>query len=188
MMPFYCSYRNKNEPSAIYPSFGYSPPPGKKISKCDDAPAMTLVVQWWLFLPFDTRGRVIFLCRVTFHSAHFTNDRHWDHIPILLQYCGSCPRVHHDPYLPSISASLQTPGRAELATILTIPLLFQESSPLSFTLSSQRLLEVQKKKFDSERYHQSSHPCWDPVHTHKSRPLPPFPSRHITSSLERARL
>jgi hypothetical protein len=23
MMPFYCSYRNKNEPSAIYPSFGY---------------------------------------------------------------------------------------------------------------------------------------------------------------------
>jgi hypothetical protein len=121
-----------------------TPPPGKKISKCDDAPAMTLVVQWWLFLPFDTRGRVIFLCRVTFHSAHFTNDRHWDHIPILLQYCGSCPRVRHDPYLPSISASLQTPGRAELATILTIPLLFQGSSPLSFTLSSQRLLEVQK--------------------------------------------
>ena len=121
-----------------------TPPPGKKVSKCDDAPAMTLVVQWWLFLPFDTRGRVIFLCRVTFHSAHFTNDRHWDHIPILLQYCGSCPRVRHDPYLPSISASLQTPGRAELATILTIPLLFQGSSPLSFTLSSQRLLEVQK--------------------------------------------
>jgi hypothetical protein len=32
MMPFNCSYRNKNEPSAIYPSFGYSlspalPPP-----------------------------------------------------------------------------------------------------------------------------------------------------------------
>jgi hypothetical protein len=25
MMPFNCSYRNKNEPSAIYPSFGYSP-------------------------------------------------------------------------------------------------------------------------------------------------------------------
>jgi hypothetical protein len=25
MMSFYCSYRNKNEPSAIYPSFGYSP-------------------------------------------------------------------------------------------------------------------------------------------------------------------
>ena len=98
---------------------------------------MTLVVQWWLFLPFDTRGRVIFLCRVTFHSAHFTSDRHWDHIPILLQYCGSCPCVRHDPYLPSISASLQTPGRAELATILTIPLLFQGLSPLSFTLSSQ---------------------------------------------------
>jgi hypothetical protein len=26
MMPFNCSYRNKNEPSAIYPSLGYSPP------------------------------------------------------------------------------------------------------------------------------------------------------------------
>ena len=25
-----------------------TPPPGKKVSKCDDAPAMTLVVQWWL--------------------------------------------------------------------------------------------------------------------------------------------
>jgi hypothetical protein len=24
-MPFNCSYRNKNEPSAIYPSLGYSP-------------------------------------------------------------------------------------------------------------------------------------------------------------------
>ena len=47
MMPFNCSYRNKNEPTAIYPSLGYFPP-GKKISKCDDAPAMTLVVQWWL--------------------------------------------------------------------------------------------------------------------------------------------
>ena len=30
MMPFNCSYRNKNEPTAIYPSLGYSPP-GKKI-------------------------------------------------------------------------------------------------------------------------------------------------------------
>jgi hypothetical protein len=127
-------------------------------------------------------AELYFLCRVTFHSAHFTNDRHRDHIPILLQYCGSCPCVCHDPYLPSISASLQTPGRAELVTILTIPHLFQGSSPLSFTLFSQRLLEVQK--FDSERYHQSSHSRWDPVHTHKSRPWPPFPSRHITSSLE----
>jgi hypothetical protein len=25
MMPFNCSYRNKNEPSTIYPSLGYSP-------------------------------------------------------------------------------------------------------------------------------------------------------------------
>jgi hypothetical protein len=74
------------------------PPPERKISICDDAPAMTLVVQWWFFVPFGTR----------------------------------------------ISVSLQTPGRVELATILASPLLFQGSSPLSFTLFSQRLLEVQK--------------------------------------------
>ena len=91
-------------------------------------------------------AELYFLCRVTFHSAHFTNDRHWGHIPILLQYCGSCPCVRHGPYLPSISVSLQTPGRVELATILAIPLLFQGSSPLSFTLSSQRPLEVQKTR------------------------------------------
>jgi hypothetical protein len=54
-------------------------------------------------------------------------------------------------YLPSISASLQTPGRAELATILTIPLLFQGLSPLSFTLSSQSLLEVQKIRHCEQR-------------------------------------
>jgi hypothetical protein len=45
---------------------------------------MTLLVQWWLFLPLDTRGRVVFLCRVAFHSAHFTNDRHWDHVVVPL--------------------------------------------------------------------------------------------------------
>jgi hypothetical protein len=29
MMPFICSYRNKNEPTVIYPSLG-TPPPGKE--------------------------------------------------------------------------------------------------------------------------------------------------------------
>jgi hypothetical protein len=59
MMSFNCSYRNKNEPTAIYPSLGYSPRK-EKLSICDDAPTMTLVVQWWFFVPFGTRGRVIF--------------------------------------------------------------------------------------------------------------------------------
>ena len=57
--------------------------------------------------------------------------------------------------------------------------------PLCFTLFSQRLLEVQK--FDSERYHQSSHPHWDLARTYKSRPLPSFHPPRITSSLEFAR-
>ena len=52
--------------------------------------------------------------------------------------------------------------------------------PLCFTLFSQRLLEVQK--FDSECYHQSSHPHWDLVRTHKSRPLSPFHPHLVTSS------
>ena len=146
---------------------------------------MTLVVQWWLFLPFDTRGRVIFLCRVTFHSAHFTNDRHWDHIPILLQYCGSCPRVRHDPYLPSISASLQTPGRAELATILTPP-------SVSRIVSSQFYLILSASSGSSKNSNLSVTTSLLtpagilPRHTNQ-KALPAFHPRHITSSLELAR-
>ena len=30
MMPFICSFRNKNEPAAIYPLSGYSPPRNKE--------------------------------------------------------------------------------------------------------------------------------------------------------------
>jgi hypothetical protein len=30
MMSFICSFRNKNEPAAIYPSSGYSPPRNKE--------------------------------------------------------------------------------------------------------------------------------------------------------------
>ena len=60
MMPFICSYRNKNEPTAIYPSFGYSPTRKRKRGTCDDASTITLVVQWWFFVPFGTRGRVLY--------------------------------------------------------------------------------------------------------------------------------
>ena len=91
--------------------------------------------------------------------------------------------VRHGPYLPSISAALQTLGRVECATIHVItPPDSRIVTPLSFTLFSQRLLEVQK--FDSERYHQSSHPHWDLARTHKSRPLSPFHPHLLTSSLE----
>ena len=37
----------------------------------------------------------------------YTNDWHWCHIPVLLQYFRSCPYVRHDLYLPSTPASLQ---------------------------------------------------------------------------------
>ena len=119
-------------------------------------------------------AELYFLCRVTSHSAHFTNDRHWGHIPILLQYCGSCPRVRHDPYLPSISVSLQTPGRVELATILAIPLLSRIVSPRFYLILSAS--SGMFKKFDSERYHQSSYPRWHLAQTHKSKTLACFPS------------
>ena len=59
MMPFNCSYRNKNEPTAIYPSWVLLNPETKR-STCDDAFTITLVVQWWFFVPFGTRGRVLY--------------------------------------------------------------------------------------------------------------------------------
>ena len=83
-------------------------------------------------------------------------------------------RVRHDPYLPSISVSFQTPGRVELATILAIPLLSRIVSPRFYLIlpASSGMF----KKFDSERYHQSSHPRWDLAQTHKSKTLACFPS------------
>jgi len=81
----------------------------------------------------------------------YTNDLHWCHIPISLQYCGSCPCKRHNPYLPSISASLQTLGRAKRATIPVIAPLDSRIITSQFYLKlSQRPLEVQN--FDSERF------------------------------------
>jgi hypothetical protein len=58
--------------------------------------------------------------------------------------------------LTSIPAALQSLGRVEYATIHVVaPLVSRIVTPLSLTLFSQRLLEVQK--FDSEHFHQSSH-------------------------------
>jgi hypothetical protein len=59
MMRFICSCRNKKEPTAIYPSW-VLPHPEKKRSTCDDAFTITLVVQWWFFVPFGIRGRVLY--------------------------------------------------------------------------------------------------------------------------------
>jgi hypothetical protein len=139
---------------------------------------MTLLVQWWLFLPLDTRGRVVFLCRVTFLQmtdtgitfpscypsvGHFTNDRHWDHMPILLQYCESCPCVRHDPYLPSISASLQTPGRAELATVddSNYP---PSVSRIVFSHDDRSFIVLTETKFSFRCI-----PVWDRYSPHRTR-------------------
>ena len=72
-----------------------------------------------------------------------------------------------------------------LNSVTSTPQWIRQPMARGFTLFSQRLLDVQK--FDSERYHQSSHTHWDLVRTHKSRPLPPFHPHLITSSLEFAR-
>jgi len=81
----------------------------------------------------------------------YTNDLHWCHIPISLQYCGSCPCKRHNPYLPSISASLQTLGRAKRATIPVITPLDSRIITSQFYLKlSQRPLEIQN--LDSERF------------------------------------
>jgi hypothetical protein len=63
--------------------------------------------------------------------------------------------VRHDPYLP-IPAALQTLGRVEYATNHVVaPPDSRIVTPFSLTLFSQSPLDVQK--FDSERFHQSSH-------------------------------
>ena len=70
-------------------------------------------------------------------------------------------------YLPSIPATLQALGRVEYATTYAAaPPDSRTATPLILTLFSQRLLDVQK--FDSERFHQSSHHHQDLARTHKS--------------------
>ena len=123
---------------------------------------MTLVVQWWFFVPFSKRGRVLHPLPVNHPQCPFiqmTDTK--SHIPILLQYCGSYSYVRHDPYLPSIPAALQTLGRVEYATIHVVAppddscrRTSRIVTPLILTLFSQRLLDVQK--FDSGRFHLSS--------------------------------
>ena len=97
---------------------------------------MTLVVQWWFFVPFSKRGRVLHPLPVNHPQCPFiqmTDTK--SHIPILLQYCGSYSYVRHDPFLPSIPAALQTLGRVEYATIHVVaPPDSRIVTPLSLTL------------------------------------------------------
>jgi hypothetical protein len=89
-----------------------------------------------------------------------------DHIPVLLQYCGSYPYARHDPYLPSIPAALQALGRVEYATTYAVaPPDSRTATPLILTLFSQRLLDA-CKQLTSERLHLSSHNRSDPARTH----------------------
>jgi hypothetical protein len=57
---FYLFLQKKNEPTAIYPSW-VLPHPEKKGSTCDDAFTITVVVQWWFFVLFGIRGRVLYI-------------------------------------------------------------------------------------------------------------------------------
>ena len=138
---------------------------GKKRGTCDDASTMTLVVHWWFFVPFGTRGRVLY----SLSGNH-----------------PQCPFIQMTDTEVTFLSCYNTVGHTRVYVMsLTSPPDSRIVTPLSFTLFSQRLLEVQK--FDSERYHQSSHPHWDLARTHKSRPLPPFHPHLITCSLEFAR-
>ena len=150
---------------------------------CDDASTMTLVVQWWFFVPFGTRGRVLYSLsgnhpkcpiiqmtdtEVTFLSYYNTVGHTRVYVMTLTSVSFVSVRTIKGRSSPSISATLQTLGRVECATIHVVtPPDSWIVTPLSFTLFSHRLLEVQK--FDSERYHQSSHPHWDLARTHKCR-------------------
>jgi hypothetical protein len=66
----------------------------------------------------------------------------------LLQYCGSYPYAHHDPYLPSTPASLQALGRVEYATTYAVaPPDSRIATPLILTFFSQCLLDAESVLF-----------------------------------------
>ena len=120
---------------------------------------MTLVVQWWFFVPFGKRGRVLHSLPVNHPQCPFIQmtDTNFTFLSCYNTVGdGSYTYVRHHPYLPSTPATLQTLGRVEYATIHAVaPPDSRIVTPLILTLFSQRLLDVQK--FDSERFHQSSH-------------------------------
>ena len=55
---FYLFFQKQQLAYGHIPS-GYSPPRNKEALRCDDASTMTLVLQWWFFVPFGKRGRVL---------------------------------------------------------------------------------------------------------------------------------
>ena len=67
MMPFICSYRNKNEPTAIYPSFGYSPL---------KYPCADLYKGTWVTMMFITDGQNSSGCRGLRHFV-FSLGHRW---------------------------------------------------------------------------------------------------------------
>jgi hypothetical protein len=103
---------------------------------------MTLVVQWWFFVPFGKRGRVLHPLPVNHPQCPFIQMTDTN-ITFL-----SCYNTvgHTRMYVMTLTSPPSLPLSRPWAGL---------STPLSLTLISQRLLDVQK--FDSERFHQSSH-------------------------------
>jgi hypothetical protein len=112
----------------------------------------------------------------------------------VIQYYRSYPYGRHDPYLPSIPASLQTLGRVECATTYAVaPLDPRTDTPLILTLISQCRLDA-CKKLTPECLHLSSHNARIlPVHTRHdpcllSTLISLPPPRHECSSISFPRL
>jgi hypothetical protein len=100
-------------------------------------------------------------------SAHFTNNLHLCHIPIFLQYCSSYPYVCHDPYLPSIPASLQTLGRVE-CVVAGAPAPLDRGSSVLFSLPYFLSVFWCMQKIDPEDFLLFSHHCSDLVRAYLS--------------------
>jgi hypothetical protein len=84
---------------------------------------MTLVVQWWFFVPFGKRGRVLHPLPVNHPQCPFIQMTDTDVTFLSASLScyntvgdGSYTYVRHHPYLPSTPATLQTLGRVEYAT------------------------------------------------------------------------
>jgi hypothetical protein len=56
---FYLFLQKQKRAYGHIPILWVLPHTEKKRGTCDDASTITLVVQWWFFVPFGTRGRVL---------------------------------------------------------------------------------------------------------------------------------
>ena len=113
----------------------------------NDAFTMILVVQWWFFVPFGKRGRVLNAIPVNHPQCPFIQMTDTDVTFLSCYNTVGHTRMHVMTLTsPSDPAALQTLGRVEYATTYAAASPdSRTATPLILTLFSQRLLDASKK-------------------------------------------